>query len=52
MTGDTSTLVIQFVFLAAIILAPWFYRKKVCFLRSEAQVIRHIAVCDGSKPEV
>jgi len=27
MTGDTSTLVIQFVFLAAIILAPWFYRR-------------------------
>ena len=27
MTGNTSTLVIQFVFLAAIILAPWFYRR-------------------------
>ena len=27
MTGDTSTLVIQFVFLAAIILAPWFHRR-------------------------
>src|SRR5438094_6984293 len=27
MTGDTSTLVIQFVFLAAIIFAPWFYRR-------------------------
>ena len=25
MTGDASTLVIQFVLLAAIILAPWFY---------------------------
>jgi hypothetical protein len=27
MTGDTSALVIQFVFLAAIILAPWFYKR-------------------------
>ena len=27
MTGNTSTLVIQFLFLAAIILAPWFYRR-------------------------
>jgi hypothetical protein len=27
MTVDTSTFVIQFVLLAAIILAPWFYKK-------------------------
>jgi len=27
MTVDTSTLVVQLVLLAAIILAPWFYSK-------------------------
>ena len=36
MTGDASTLIIQLVLLAAIILAPWFNRrsKRVKFVRS------------------
>jgi hypothetical protein len=29
MTVDTLTLVVQLVLLAAIILAPWFYRRRV-----------------------
>jgi hypothetical protein len=35
MTSDASTLVIQLVLLAAIILAPWFYRtSKLGLFRS------------------
>jgi len=53
MTVDPSTFVIQLVLLAVIILAPWFYRRKVRVrfvpLRSKEQVTRHTAVCD--RPE-
>ncbi len=53
MTFDTSTFVIQLVLLAAIILAPWFYRRSVRVrfvpLGSKEQVTRHTAVCDRPK---
>jgi hypothetical protein len=48
---NTSTFVIQLVLLAAIILAPWFYRrsKRVRFvsLRPKEQVTRLTAVWDA-----
>jgi hypothetical protein len=44
MTVDTFTLVVQLVLLAAIILAPWFYRRRVRLrfvsLSSKEQVTR------------
>jgi hypothetical protein len=44
MTVDTFTFVVQLVLLAAIVLAPWFYRRRVRVrfvpVRSKEQVTR------------
>ena len=53
MIHDTSTLIIQFVLLAAIILAPWLYkgaRARFVPLRFEAQGVGPGGVCDQQFP--
>jgi hypothetical protein len=56
MTSDTSALVIRFALLAAIILAPWLYKRsksEVCLLRPglKKKSPGHTPVCDRSRSE-